>query len=43
MARKMADDFGIELDYDHYKKIKNNYEEALKKEGYGSQIDLSGR
>ncbi|KAH3752199.1 uncharacterized protein LOC127848292 [Dreissena polymorpha] len=42
-ARQFADDYGIKLDYDQYKKIKKSYEEGLKKQGYGSKIDLSGR
>ncbi|XP_052814047.1 uncharacterized protein LOC128241109 [Mya arenaria] len=42
-ARRLADDYGIKLDYEQYKKIKNSYEQSLQKQGYGSKIDLSGR
>jgi len=36
-------DYGIQIDYDQYKRMKNSYEEAAKKHGAGSQIDFSGR
>ena len=40
--RHMADEYGFELDYSTYKKIKNNYEKGLENQGYG-KFDLSGR
>lgn len=40
--RHLADEYGFELDYSMYKKIKGNYERGLENEGYG-KFDLSGR
>ncbi|XP_045179815.1 uncharacterized protein LOC123539317 [Mercenaria mercenaria] len=42
-ARKFADDYGIELDYDMYTKIKKNYEEGFQRGGHDEYRDLSGR
>ncbi|KAL4217338.1 hypothetical protein ACF0H5_023789 [Mactra antiquata] len=42
-ARKFADDYGIELDYGQYKKIKKNYEDGFKRQGKMEYANLSGR
>jgi hypothetical protein len=39
----MADEYGIELDYDQYTKIKKGYEEGFRSAGYEEHKDLSGR